>query len=350
MRQKYFRVIFWILLLTLPFQSAGFIDCTGLAEFESDDNGSDTGDSGSGAGLLYVLDNSNDAVYVFEDIENLSGDQDPVRTLSGDDTLIEDPKAIAIDPAGDILYVLDASEDAVLVFTQASELDGNEIVTKTLPIDGNPQSMTYDRDNDRLYVSDVANESILIWEDVRSIADGTFSNRSFDIGFIASDILIDELNQVLYIGDPDFKAVQVYEQPEQKSGEINPDRSIIKFIVNEDDPDDIEEFESIKTLAVDALDNILFVVDAQTERMDVFENASFLDGELEPDRQVLGGSTRITDDLKKLLFLDDKLYGAISDDEIAIWEDADTLEGNTAPTRVVKVNSATRIIDFDVDL
>ncbi|MCP5468058.1 MAG: hypothetical protein H7A32_02175 [Deltaproteobacteria bacterium] len=342
MRQKYLRIIFWLFLLTLPFQSAGFIDCTGLADFKPDNENAN--------GLLYVLDNSNDSVYVFEDVDNLSGDQDPVRTISGDNTLIKDPQALAIDSTRDILYVLDAAQDAVLVFTRASELDGDEDVTRSFPIDGNPQSMSYDSSNDRLYVSDVANESILVWDDVSLAADNAGPNRIFDIGYIASTILVDPVNDALYVGDPDLKSVQVYLQPGGSSGTVNPDRSIIKSITNEDDPEDVEEFESIDALAVDTSDNVLFVADGQNEKVDIFESAFFLEGELEPDRQLLGDASLVTDEIKFLLFSDSKLYGVINDNQVAIWGDPDNLEGDIAPTRIINIKSANRIIAIDVDI
>jgi hypothetical protein len=290
--------------------------------------------------LLYLLDDVAKAVFVVDNITTVDGTVDPARTIEGDNTLIENPTAIAVDGRRDVLYVADANQQAVLVFAPASQRNGNVAPTRQLPAGGNIRSMTLDEDNNRLYVFNATDQSIQLWKDA-SRKDGDVPDNTFNLGFLASAIFIDSQRNILYVGDFIAFAINAYEQASTLIGSPLPTRIFM---------DSGTPFDSINSLSMNVPNDFLYMANNLGPLVNVFDNTSSLNGEVDPVRVIEGDQTQFSDNMRYLKFLNNVLYVNNNPTQIAIFNSANTADGNIAPDRLLTINGTTRIIGFDIDL
>jgi hypothetical protein len=290
--------------------------------------------------LLYLLDSFAKAVFVVENVTTVNGTVDPARTLSGDNTLIENPTAIAVDGLRDILYVADANQEAVLVFAPASQKDGDVSPTRQMPAGGNIQLMTFDETGNRLYVFNATDQTIQVW-DRASRVDDDIPDRTFTIGFQATAIFIDNERDFLYVGDDIGFAINVYAQASTLIG--NPVPTRIFF-------DDEDPFDMINSIGMNVANDLLFMANSLGPQINVFQTASDLNENVDPNRILEGDQTGLTDNMRYLKFLDNILYVNNAPTQVAIFDSANTADGNIAPNRLLTINGATTLIGFDIDL
>lgn len=290
--------------------------------------------------LLYVLDNGNDAVYVLEGVDTIDGVVAPSRTISGDKTLITNPTAVAVDTRRDILYVADASERMVLVYAPASTTDGDVDPTRTIPAGGNIQRMFLDETNNRLYVFNATELTIQEWDDVSTV-NGTVPDRFFNLDFLASAIFVDTERDFLYAGDFISMVIPVYNQVSTLIGSPLPSRII---------SDDERPFDRIDGITMNTDNDILYYANSLKPSIDIYLNALTVNGEVDPDRILEGDNTALTSELGFIKFLDNVLYVRNTPTDITVFDDANNLDGDVAPSRTITVDGADRIISFDIDL
>jgi DNA-binding beta-propeller fold protein YncE len=108
---------------------------------------------------LYVANAGGQSIVVFKNVDGLNGtlSVNADAEIGGALTRIHEPVGVAIDSNRDILYVLNQGTSEILVFEQASSLNGN--VPPARIISGSnllnrPTSIYLDPDNDLLYVAD----------------------------------------------------------------------------------------------------------------------------------------------------------------------------------------------------
>lgn len=290
--------------------------------------------------LLYLMDTFHKAIFVVENVTTANGAVDPARTISGDNTLIDNPTAIAVDGRRDILYVADANQQAVLVFAPASTRDGDVNPARQIPAGGNIQAMTLDETGNRLYVFNATLQAVQVW-DSASTVNGDIADRTFTINFLASAIFIDNQRDFLYVGDPIAFAINVFAQASTLIGTPLPTR----VFFDDDDP-----FDRIDAITMNIPNDFLFMSNSLEPQVNVFENASDLNDEVDPDRIIEGDQTGFTDDLRYIKFLENVLYVNNNPTQVGIFDNANTLDGNLAPNRLLTINGATRITAFDIDL
>lgn len=290
--------------------------------------------------LLYLLDTFHKAVFVVDNATTVDGPVDPARTITGDKTLIENPTAIAVDNRRDILYVADANQQAVLVFAPASTQDGDATPLRQIPAGGNIQSMTLDEVGNRLYVFNATGLSVQVWDHVSTV-NGDPPDRTFTIGFLASALFIDNQRDFLYVGDPIAFSIDVYAQASTLIGSPLPTRIFF---------DDQAQFDRINSLTMNVPNDLLYMANNLGPLINVFTKASTLNQNVSPDRVVEGDQTALSDDLRYLKFSENTLYVVNQATQVAVWDDANTIDGNLAPNRLITVNGSTRIIAFDIDL
>src|SRR5581483_11019123 len=134
-----------------------------------------------GRGRLYVA-NKEDSVSVFQagcaGATALDGNISPCQTLSGVATLLDFPRALALDAARDILYISNSGTNSILIYdnASASTLQGNLPPTRIIgphsadsEIDSVmtlPFGVAVDSTNDRLYVVNTGRNrpAILIYD------------------------------------------------------------------------------------------------------------------------------------------------------------------------------------------
>jgi hypothetical protein len=290
--------------------------------------------------LLYVLDTFHKAVFVVDHITTVNGVVDPSRTITGDNTLIQNPTSIAVDDRRDILYVGDANQQAVLVFAPASQENGDVAPSRQIPASGNIQAMTLDVDNNRLYVFNATLQAVQVWNHASTV-NGTPPDNTFTIGFLASSMFIDNQRDILYVGDPIAMAIQAFAQASTTIGNAVPVATIT---------DTVTPFDRINSLSMNVANNFLFMANSLGPLINEFDNASQLTGSIEATRVLQGDQTTLSSDLRYLKFLENVLYVNNDTTQIAIWNNANSVDGNIPPDRLITVNGTTNIIAFDIDL
>lgn len=314
-------------------------------------SGSDCGAGGNPleepAKLLYVLDQDNDAVYVLEGVDTADGTVAPTRTITGDNTRIVNPRAIAADSRRDILYVADASEEGILVYAPASEKDGDVNPTRFIPAAGNIQLMYLDEINNRLYVFNATELSIQVWDDVSTV-NGDLPDRFFILDFLSSAIFVDIERDILYAADIIGMEILAYSEASTLIGSPLPTR-IISYDEPPFDPD-TRPIDRINGITMNFAVDILFITNGLIPAIDIFLQASTVGGEVEPDRFIEGDETTLTSNVGALRFRNDVLYVRNDDNQIIVFDDANNIDGDVAPNRTITVDGASNIRDFAIDL
>jgi DNA-binding beta-propeller fold protein YncE len=155
------------------------------------------------SGRLYVVNREN-SVAVFQancaGAAALSGNIAPCQTLVGTATLLDFPKALALDTSKDILYISNSGTNSILVYPKASQsIDGNLAPTReikphsaTTEIDSIlqlPFGLAIDSAHDRLYVVNTGRTrpAIFIYENASSLSGEATPDR-----LLLDDIQIDD--------------------------------------------------------------------------------------------------------------------------------------------------------------
>lgn len=296
-------------------------------------------------GLLYALDRVNLAVYVLDNINSLNGAVDPVRTISGGNTLIENPTAITVDGRGDILYVADQTAQQILAFPTASTTGGDIAPLRTFPGITRAVALFYDLEGDVLYAADILLGTVVAWDGIRSLTTGTAPNRTIVLGYNPSSLFVDTQRDLLYVGDPSTQSVNRYKNASTLSvtSPFPPDA-----LINDADA----PLTNINSIALNDPNNILFMAESANPSVVMFDSASTISGSLTPDRNLEGSNTTLTIHMSQILFLENILYAILSNisTSIGVWDSANTLDGDVAPNRTITVNGAAEINGFAIDL
>jgi len=139
---------------------------------------------------LYVLDSDNAALMVYDAASTVDGNAAPDRVLTGGNTLFNFPWGIDVDVGRDILYVADESNDEVYVFDNASTVDGDlapdRVLSGAATTLSGPADIEVDPATDRLYVTNSNPAAVLIWDGASTVDGEVAPNRS--ITGVATDL------------------------------------------------------------------------------------------------------------------------------------------------------------------
>lgn len=122
---------------------------------------------------IYVSNEGNSSILVFQagcsGATLLNGDIAPCNVILGASTLLASPGALALDPGRDILYISNRGTGAILIYENASQAStqGDLPPTRTIPLSGSPAGIFIDSVNDRLYAIQGPGEgqaAILVYE------------------------------------------------------------------------------------------------------------------------------------------------------------------------------------------
>jgi DNA-binding beta-propeller fold protein YncE len=153
-------------------------------------------------GRLYVVNKEN-SVSVFQagcnDAAALNGNISPCQTLSGTATLLDFPRALALDTARDILYISNAGTNSILIYDNVSApaTQGNLPPTRIISAHSGsetdsiltlPFGLAVDPTNDRLYVVNTGRNrpAILIYENASARSGVAIPDR----------LVVDEVKEV----------------------------------------------------------------------------------------------------------------------------------------------------------
>ncbi len=100
---------------------------------------------------------TNSSILVFTDASTISGDIAPARVISGTTTELSEARAFWLDAVSDQLYVSNGGNNNILVFNNASTINGDvapaRVISGTTTGLNFPDAMWLDTASDQLYVS-----------------------------------------------------------------------------------------------------------------------------------------------------------------------------------------------------
>ncbi|MFY9270854.1 MAG: beta-propeller fold lactonase family protein, partial [Candidatus Manganitrophaceae bacterium] len=154
-------------------------------------------DATPGRERLYVANKDSNSISVFQtdcpETNILNGDIPPCRTLSGAATLLDLPRALAVDAQRDILYISNLGNNSILAYGNASQsaTQGDLAPTRTISPHSDssqtesmlhlPTGLFIDSANDRLYVLNTGRNqpAILIYENASTRSGEALPDRLF---------------------------------------------------------------------------------------------------------------------------------------------------------------------------
>lgn len=368
MQQKSNRVFLYLFFL-LAFASAGSLACT----FASDGGG---GGTSNPAGILYLLDNQNTQVAIFPNATNLTGSQTVSQVLTGDPdnentnpTLIfmQNPSAMAIDTARNILYVADSNQQAILAFTNASSLSGQTSAARKYPYSGSNGEVVdlfYDGSNDILYAADQNQQTVFKWAGISTVplATNTGPTNQIYMGFPMTSMAVDVTHNLLYLGNPTASpspAVQMYDGLLNLSNvTTNPTIASNIFTLT---PSDVatQGFVNLDGMVVNPTvvqGGILYVSEAGYPSIEVFTDASSLENAQVADEEISGSSTTLVkNQLSKMILQSssNNIWVIAGNNTISVWQNAQQLDPQVtdqAPNVTLTISGAGQIVSLALDM
>jgi DNA-binding beta-propeller fold protein YncE len=278
---------------------------------------------------------------VFDNADTADGDVTPARTLAGAATSLGTVWGITVDSANDRLYTAGLG-DAVLVFNNASTIDGNvapsRSVTGASTTLSNPAGIWLDAASNRLYVGNYSADSILVYDNASTIDGNLAPSRT--IAGAATTILnpgslsLDTTSDRLYVANSLNNRILVFDNASTANGNVAPARTIAGASTTLSTP---------RWIWLDTASDQLYVSNFGSHAVIVFDSASTIDGDVAPSRTIAGATTTLYAPYGLVLnSVSNQLYVvSFSDNSILVFNNASTIDGNIAPSRTIIGTSTT---------
>jgi hypothetical protein len=314
------RRIYAILFLTLALVVVGCV---------SPRRGGSVSSGGGGTGgQLYV--STPNSILRFSNAESSNGNVAPVGTITGASTLLSAPQHLLVDTAADRLYVANQGGSSILIFDNASTLDGNTAPTRVLS--GNattlvaPIDVALDTINNLLYVAD--GTSIRVFSSASTINGNSPPVRNINMGVSIGGLLLDAVNNQLYVSDPGDNAV------DRLDGASSQD---VVGIVGGAIAGADTNLAKPRGLALDGAGRLIVSNSATPTSITVYPSASVAAGDVIPVANITGNATLLQSPQQIALnrnVSNGELY--VADPlaaSILVFTNLSTITGNVAPAR-----------------
>lgn len=237
------------------------------------------------------------AIWFFAGLQTLDGNTAPTRTLEGAATLLgQNTYDVFVDETRDLLYV--ANDTGILVYANAGTVDGNvaparHITGPDTQLQGTDadRRLFVDAANDRLYILVAANQALYVWDNASTINGNVAPHRTLagaSTGFMYPwGMVVDVGRDLLYISDESADAIFIYDNASTVNGNVAPTRTISGATSTVRSPSGIDLDPVLDRLYVS---NHIAGPDSSCA---IWDNASTRDGDTAPTRTVTGANTNI---------------------------------------------------------
>ncbi len=235
-----------------------------------------------------------------------------------------------------ILYISCSGNNSILKFKPFADLNG-DIAPYQPPLQGNltglsqPLHLSLDLAEDRLYVANFGASSILVFDKISTLSGNIPPDRSITgpntqlSGPVS--VALDPGRDLLYVADAGTNKLLIFEPASTVNGDIAPVRTI-------GGPNsDLTDLSGIY-LQPDS-DRLFVATSGSQASIKIFEDASNLNGDPFPDRTISGGATRLRSPSYLLVDSDDNLY-VIDTKAILRFNGASTITGDVPPTAIIE--------------
>jgi len=301
-------------------------------------------------GILYAGSKDENSILGFHNANSINGNLAPNTRINGANTTLNGPYHLDIDTTRNILYMTSYGSDTILIYDNPNTATGNIAPNRTITgintgLD-HPSGLHIDPVNNVLYVTNSGSDTVSIYDNAATATGNVAPSRQITaLNSGPRDIFVDADRNVLYVSLGTTDTIGVWDNAQSVNGAIPPDRSVTGPASALNNPDG---------LYVDTANNVLYLAN-QGGSIAMFSNASAISGYKIPPRTLIGANTGLNNPTDVIMASNGNyLYVCnYGDNSILIYDDANTLNGDVGPTRVLS-GDATHLngptgISFDAD-
>jgi hypothetical protein len=275
----------------------------------------------------------------FDNAFTANDDATPAATISGANTTLNSPSFMTLDAAADRLYVANTGDLSVVIFDGVSTKTGTVNIAPTRTIAGvqtgllQPTDVALDKGRDMLYVAD--DIDIFVFNSASAAA--TNGNvpfaRDISPGFAVSAIFIDATNNRLYAADQAADAIAIFDNASTLNGTVNPTRVIQGLATHLAVPSGVA-IDGAGRLIVSNVGNGTTIPPTIT----IYANAAIADGNIAPVAEITGSNTGMS--TPDQIVVDRTGTGTLYNADpgaarIAAFANLNTANSNISPTRSI---------------
>jgi DNA-binding beta-propeller fold protein YncE len=296
---------------------------------------------------LYVASYLNSRILVFDNASSANGNAAPTRSIGGPVSTLYGPRGLTLDLVADWLYVANSYANTIVIFNNASTLNGDAAPTRVISgsytLLNDPRGIEVDATHDQLYVvnrTDSSDDHRPVVVFTATIASGNITpTRSIahdDLFYPTGSFL---LSDTLYIATEPMNGIYIYDHVSAANGILTPTRQL-------GGPGGVPTTTLIvvRNLFVDPAGDKLYVANYKvsnvTGYVPVFANAHAITGSVAPER-IIEDASRLGFDVMDLVYdaAHDRLY-VLHDpnegsDSIQVYDQARNVAGDVPPTRLL---------------
>jgi hypothetical protein len=240
------------------------------------------------ADRLYVANNGDSSILVFDSISTKTGDAAPERVITGTATSLIAPTDVSLDATRNLLYVADDTQ--IEVFGSASTANGAATPLKTFTPGFAVSAVFIDGANDRLYAADQVGNAIDIYDGASALASGnitasrTLTGANTHLG-APSGLQLDGAGRLI-VSNGSAKSITIYNGAATVSANTPPSAEIVGSNTT---------FSVPNQIAVDTRGTgTLYIADPGAAKIQIYGSLSSTNGNVAPTRSIVGPNTAIT--------------------------------------------------------
>jgi len=327
-----------VLLLLIVFCSlmagCGSEDCpangTGLGSTCGQSPSPSPGGSGTGRGQIY-LSNGGQSLLRFLNATTVNGDVVPEATIQGALTKLNTPLYLTYDAANDRLYVPNTGDNQLLVFDKFSTLRENVPPTRFISgpntLLNRPVHIQIDTSKDLMYVANAGAANILVFTNASTIQGPVAPTRfiggqNTQLAGGLRALWLDAANDRIYAVNEQTSGIFVFNGASQANGDPFPNRRIVGQNTQLAQP---------QAIFIDGGDR-MFVSNAGSNAILRFANASSIDGPIAPTAFISGQATELTRPSQMAFDNDGTLY-VLNNQGVLMFNKGAEASGGPPPNR-----------------
>lgn len=250
------------------------------------------------AGALLVSNQGNDSVLGFPnaaDLAGINGNVAPTRNVQGAATQIVLPLSLAVDTANDLLFVADNLANAIRVYANASTaaFNGNLAPLRVITSANlnNPFGINFGANN-ALYVANRNGNNVVVFENASSLNGNVAANRVITSAVFTAgglhDVFVDGAGRMFVVDSADDQ-IHTFNNAASLNGAAAPSVSLT-----------VTGAGQMFAVAVDAQGRG-YLTDFTLNRVYSYDNIATRNGALPPDRTLAGANTQLNGPVRVFL-------------------------------------------------
>ena len=247
------------------------------------------------AGNLLATNFGTASITGYDDAVNTNGNLAPDRNVQGAATNLVQPTSLAVNTASDLAFVADIGTDQIYVYANASTaaLNGNLAPTRTIATTtsgdlNNPFGVNFGA-NDNLYVANNGGQNVLVFANASQINGNLTPTRIITSAVFTNiyDVFIDSSDRMYVVNATG--SIFIFNNASTRNGNVAPDFTLV-----------VQGAGFLTAIAVDA-GGTGYIVDNAVNAVYAYDNIATRNGTLAPDRTIQGNQTQLAAPIRVFL-------------------------------------------------